>query len=118
MKAMPTHLENFGFVENQPKFYIKSFQKTKGSNNENLFLKEDTLKAHKSLRSITRIKWFIRLLFMMIFSLSLFTYFLGPFTEFETLKNKSNKIYFTKSNELNVLQGYNVLLNFIFIENN
>jgi len=101
--------------QNQPKYFIKSFQKNKGSNNENLFLKEDTVKAHKSLKIITKIKWFIRLLFLGIFSLSLITYFLGPFSEFQTLKNKSNKIYLTKSNELKILQGYNVLMNFLFI---
>ena len=103
--------------QNQPKFFIKSFQKNKGSNSENLFLKEDTVKAHKSLKIITKIKWFIRLLFLGIFTLSLITYFLGPFSEFNTLKNKSNKIYLTKSNELKILQGYNVLMNFLFINN-
>lgn len=99
----------------QNKFVIKNFQKTKGSNTENLFLKEDTLKAHRNLRSISKIKWFIRLLFLWIFSLSLLTYLLGPFSEFQALKNKSQKIYLTKSNELNILQSYNVMLNFIFL---
>jgi len=106
-----------GGLPSQSKFFIKSFQKTKGSNTENLFLKEDTSKAHKVLPYITKIKWFIRLLFLAIFSMSLFTYFLGPYIEFQSIQNTSDKIYLAKSNELNVLKSYNVLMNFIFIAN-
>lgn len=101
--------------QTQEKIYAKSFQKTKNSSNENLFLKEDTMKARRNLRSITKIKWFIRFLFLLIFVLSLLTFFLGPFLEFQSLKNKSDKIYLTKSNELNILQSYNVIMNFLFI---
>ena len=104
-----------GFPKSQGKLYVKSFQRTKGPSTDNIFLKEDTMKARKSLPSITKIRWFLRLLFVGVFLISLMTYFLGPFSQFQSLQNKSSKIYLTKSNELNVLKSYNVLMNFLFV---
>ena len=83
-----------------------------------MFWKEDTLMAHESHISIIKIKWFIRILFVCVFALNLLTFFFGPFNVLAELKNKSDKIYLTKSLQINLLQGYNSILNYLLLNSN
>lgn len=112
----PSHSDNA--EKNEDKIFLKAFQKSKNFRGENMFWKEDTLMAHESHISIFKIKWFIRILFVFVFALNLLTFFFGPFNVLAELKNKSNKIYLTKSLQINLLQGYNSILNYLMLNSN
>lgn len=109
--------ENAEKSEND-KIFLKAFQKSKNFRGENMFWKEDTLMAHESHISIFKIKWFIRILFVFVFALNLLTFLFGPFNVLAELKNKSDKIYLTKSLQINLLQGYNSILNYLLLNSN
>jgi len=56
----------------------------------NIFLKEDNHKPNKNIPTITNIKIFMRVFFLLLVSLSGFTFFYGPSYQFPLLLTQSN----------------------------
>lgn len=69
----------------------------------NLFEKEENFQCHKHLQSLTRVKWFMRILFLAVIPINIIIYLIGANQTLQNLVRTVDEVYVNQI----VLQNYN-----------
>lgn len=110
--------------ENQILNFHKDFNNRQGVKNfslstaDNIYIKEDNYRPNKQIKSITQIKWFLRVFFITLLVLNITTFLLGPSLRYTSLKKSSYRIYQQQDMGLKILESYNTILDILFINQN
>lgn len=97
----------------------KDFQNQEGqrtfslNSTDNIYIKEDNHKPKKNIRNITNMKNFMRLFFLLLISLNLITFFVGPKRDYNSLENMSFRISQTLRTFMNVLDFTSTVMNIL-----
>ena len=83
----------------------------------NLFYKEENLLIHKKLGSLNQVKWFIRILFLIIIPINIFIFIFGANNTFSSLRSSVNKIYVTEIMYRNYLRSHHSITSMILYQN-
>lgn len=97
------------------RFGAKSFSL---NSTDNIFIKEENHKAKKNLDNIVSLKWILRLFFLLIVCINIFTFFFVPYQDFPILHNQSYRIYQSKKTLLTILETYSTALSVILVNEN
>ncbi|EAR94555.2 transmembrane protein, putative (macronuclear) [Tetrahymena thermophila SB210] len=99
----------------------KDFEKKQGSvtfnlsYTDNIFIKEDIHQPREQLNSIFQLQLFTRLFFFFILLFNVLSYFVGVNNFFNTVQNYTSIVQLVKVWNLNVLAGYDVVLNQVIL---
>ncbi|KAL4500954.1 hypothetical protein ABPG73_013692 [Tetrahymena malaccensis] len=99
----------------------KDFEKKQGSvtfnlsYTDNIFIKEDIHQPREQLNSIFQLQLFTRLFFFFILVFNILSYFVGVNTFFNTVQNYTSIVQLVKIWNLNILAGYDVVLNQVML---
>ncbi|KAL4511596.1 hypothetical protein ABPG72_012441 [Tetrahymena utriculariae] len=99
----------------------KDFEKKQGSvtfnlsYTDNIFIKEDIHQPREQLISIFQLQLFTRLFFFFILIFNILSYFVGVNTFFSTVQNYTSIVQLAKIWNLNILAGYDVVLNQVIL---
>ncbi|EGR33918.1 hypothetical protein IMG5_031020 [Ichthyophthirius multifiliis] len=103
------------------RLFQKDFQNRQGSMNfnlnhtENIYIKEDNHKSNKKIIIIQSFAIFVRIFFIFLIFMNIFTFFYGPYQQFSNLHLNAEGIFQSKKVTLTILQSYNTILDLLLL---